>query len=588
MFAYYTSDSSKVFFLKKNIVKKVFLEKNFKKIENEIYCLKKLSKYNITPNLLKIDLNNRSIFMDNVGERINFKNAPKNWKKQLRNILEILKREGIEHQDLKIDEILVRDSKIKIVDFADAKLFNLKNNKNLIKKSRISDDKYIIGLIDFYLNCKKIINSELHVIISWEKKNLSDQIVSLLPFNITIIYSFFYRKSFFGFCNWRKISFLKKFYSNRNIMFGDKGKDGFYAYFLLDKDPKYEQRENIFSKKISTVNKKIFDLKNKIRDGRIGYIHGSDNITEAFDNIKALTPKWGKYPLSFWEYWRPSFNNFSQFFKFLNNQKNLKYVVLRGLDPKCLIKEDTDVDLLVDDPHLFERLTGAEYYKHNDERKSYYAPSVNNEGYKVAAYIIIGNKKIKFDIRRVGDGYFCSKWQDQMLKNSIRVNNVNFLNKKDQFYSLLYHDIIHKGLIRKKTLEKIYKLESFLKINIDYGNKHKLKEHLNKFLKVSGYEYICPDELSIGCGSICLGTSKTKNNSIPHLDRLYKAFKEKNWYEIKDLSNRYIINNNKFKFIFILTKFLARSMLILRYYEVIRFKYLIFYLWSELKKFLKK
>ena len=57
-----------------------------------------------------------------------------------------------------------------------------------------------------------------------------------------------------------------------------------------------------------------------------------------------------------------------------------------------------------------------------------------------------------------------------MLKNSIRVKNVNFLNNKDQFYSLLYHDIIHKGMIRKKTLEKIYELKNFLRLDIDCKN----------------------------------------------------------------------------------------------------------------------
>ena len=570
------SDTSTVFFLDKNIVKKVYSKKNFKKLEHEIYFLNKLYKYNIVPKLLKIDYKNRSIYLENIGERINSKNAPRDWKEQLIKILDIFKNERIQHRDLKIDEILVCKSKIKIIDFAESKVINSEISNNLSTKSRFSDDRHIIEFVDFFLNNKKNYkNSEIHVIITWGKKNLSDQIISLLPSDISIIHSFFYKKNFFGFFSYKRITFLKKFYSNRNLMHGDKGKDGFYSYLLLDKNPKYEQRLNVFSKEISFVNKRIFDLKNKIRAGRMGYIHASDNLTEASDNIKALTPNWGKYPLFLWNHWKPSFKTFSEFFIFLNSNKNLKYAVLRGFDAKKNFDDTTDIDLLVNDAHLFERLTGAEYYKHNDERKSYYALSVNNGGYKVAAYIIIGNKKIKFDIRRVGDGYFCLKWQNQMLKNSIRVKNVNFLNNKDQFYSLLYHDIIHKGMIRKKTLEKIYELKNFLRLDIDCKNENKLKEHLDKFLNESSYEYVCPDELSIGCGSICLGASKSKNNLIPHLDLFRKAFKEKNWFVIKDLSNRNIINNNKFKYIFVISKFLSRGMLILRYYEVIRFKYLI-------------
>ena len=149
-----TTTSSSVYFLKNNIVKKVFKNYNIEtKLKSEIFCLNKLSKYNIVPKLLKVDKINNTIYLENVGERINRKNIPKNWKAQLIKILNIFHKEGIQHRDLKLDEILVKKGQIKIVDFGAAKILN-KNKKNEIfdrDKSRYSDDQFIINLINFYI-----------------------------------------------------------------------------------------------------------------------------------------------------------------------------------------------------------------------------------------------------------------------------------------------------------------------------------------------------------------------------------------------------------------------------------------------------
>ena len=93
---------------------------------------KKLSKYNIVPKLLKVDKKN-AIYLENVGERISKKNIPKNWKFQLNKILKIFYKEGIQHRDLKLDEVLVKKSQIKIVDFGAAKILNKNKKKSNIR-----------------------------------------------------------------------------------------------------------------------------------------------------------------------------------------------------------------------------------------------------------------------------------------------------------------------------------------------------------------------------------------------------------------------------------------------------------------------
>ena len=45
-----------------------------------------------------------------------------------------------------------------------------------------------------------------------------------------------------------------------------------------------------------------------------------------------------------------------------------------------------------------------------------------------------------------------------MLNNSILRKNVRVLNKIDEFYSLIYHEAIHKGHFRNSTLKSLNKL----------------------------------------------------------------------------------------------------------------------------------
>ena len=577
------SNSSTVYFLKNGIIKKVYNNKKKQEImESEILCLKKLKAYDIVPKLLKIDYKNQIIYLENVGERISPENLPKNWKFQLNKILTILQKEGIQHRDLKLEEILVKKDKIKIVDFGASRVFNKKKKFDLYDryKSRFSNDSFIINLINFFLNQDNN-KGEMHVIVVWGNKDKTQELISILPKNIKIVFSYYYAKNFFGkFLN-RRVAFLKKFYSNRELFHGNKGKKGFFAYILFDKKPQYELRRNQFSKETAKVNKNLFDIKNKIRRGRLGYIHASDNLTESFDNIAALTPTWGKYPMDLWNHTKPFFKSFQDFFKILNMEKKLKYVVLRGFDPNKMHFDGTDIDILVNDPYLFERITKAKYYKHLNEKKSYYASSINNGGYKAAAKISIGKKIIKFDIRRVGDNYFYDKWQKNMLKNYFLKNNVKVLNDTDKFYSYIYHEIIHKGNFRKSTLVKLRFLVSKLKLKKHYGydDKSIFIKLLNNFMKESSYKFVCADELALGCGSKCL----KKINKIPHLNDIVKALKHFNWPILKDLSLRSIKNNFKYNFFFYILYYISRIVLYSRHYRVIKFKFIIIYTWLNIK-----
>lgn len=62
------------------------------------------------------------IEIENCGIRLSVKNLPENWKEQLVEILHDLKKYGIQHRDIRPDNLMVKDGVIKLIDFGWARL----------------------------------------------------------------------------------------------------------------------------------------------------------------------------------------------------------------------------------------------------------------------------------------------------------------------------------------------------------------------------------------------------------------------------------------------------------------------------------
>ena len=61
------------------------------------------------------------------GERINKNNIPKDYEDQLNNIIKVLEKHNCRHNDIKPEELLVMNGKIKVVDFGWANELNEDN-----------------------------------------------------------------------------------------------------------------------------------------------------------------------------------------------------------------------------------------------------------------------------------------------------------------------------------------------------------------------------------------------------------------------------------------------------------------------------
>lgn len=73
--------------------------------------------YDWVPQLLSFDDHTHTLKMSYVGERISKDNKPEDWELQFKNILDCLERMNIKHNDIKYEEILVKDNKIYLIDF---------------------------------------------------------------------------------------------------------------------------------------------------------------------------------------------------------------------------------------------------------------------------------------------------------------------------------------------------------------------------------------------------------------------------------------------------------------------------------------
>ena len=98
--------------------------------ENEKKWLNQLKYTDIIATPIHFDDINRIITTEYVGEKINKYNIPVDWEKQRDEIISILEKNNCRHNDIKPDEIIVYDGKIKLIDFGWANELNKENPNN--------------------------------------------------------------------------------------------------------------------------------------------------------------------------------------------------------------------------------------------------------------------------------------------------------------------------------------------------------------------------------------------------------------------------------------------------------------------------
>lgn len=331
-------------------------------------------------------------------------------------------------------------------------------------------------------------SSEIQLFILWDKaRNKENEIINEIKnsFSILEIYEICWSKENF------KLN-LERFYCEKirqKIKHTGTGK--FLLVTVRDNNPQYRYEETL--KGFEYVNSKVLDLKKKLRtiaskgggEKKCYAIHSTNDIAEADKNLILLLGK------SYKEYEQyvnnkqfdgnyisinkdpngtNSWGNLDEIFKVLNSSCN--YVVLRGLDDK-----DGDIDILADDFKKVQYLLNAQ--------------KVHRQPYRCQVRTTVADKEVLFDIRSIGDNYYCEKWEDDILKNRVYDERGYFVpSKQDLFYSLIYHSLFHKKVLSDKYNKTLKTLSNEINIaNVEsYDNPYDLYTLLLKnFLEENDY-----------------------------------------------------------------------------------------------------
>lgn len=168
-----------------------------------------------------------------------------------------------------------------------------------------------------------------------------------------------------------------------------------------------------------------------------------------------------------------------EFFKHLNG--STYYVILRNfeeLTDEFLSTEHPDIDFLCSDRKLF--LT--------ETRSVSRTKNINDQ---VHRYIIINNKRVDIDVRCIGDGYYDSNWEKDILNTRTLFQNKFYVPEKgNYFYSLLYHVLIQKDNVSDDYAKRLITMAKELGIEDVSIVSIKL---LQSYMRRKGYMFTYPE-----------------------------------------------------------------------------------------------
>lgn len=153
------------------------------------------------------------------------------------------------------------------------------------------------------------------------------------------------------------------------------------------------------------------------------------------------------------------------------------YLVLRNYDDIiCGWETKTDdIDVLCENRDEFVAAVGAVLCRTSGICHNYYVP--------------IGEKKIRMDIRSIGDGYYDAVWERDMLAHRVWHDGFFVMAQEDYINSIAYH-----ALIQKKSFSDKY----FNIIKGEYGVKSKSAMKcgikMTRFMKEHGYHFVLPQD----------------------------------------------------------------------------------------------
>jgi len=171
----------------------------------------------------------------------------------------------------------------------------------------------------------------------------------------------------------------------------------------------------------------------------------------------------------------------------LLHANNINYAILRNyenlLDNKIYMDGHGDVDMICANSKEIIEVLGA--YSQSTQR-------IDGHGDGTHYYIYVNNQQVSLDIRHIGDGYYCSNWQRDMLNRKVLFNGFYVLSPEDYFHTLIYHAIFQKQRFSEEYNNKLINMGKNLGLNITSKEIGFFVEILEKYMKKHHYTYLYP------------------------------------------------------------------------------------------------
>jgi len=361
-------------------------------------------------------------------------------------------------------------------------------------------------------------NGELHHFVIWEHgRHKQDEIIRDIQQHFTILDCFDIQ--------WDQDTVTKSFSrlygqsdSSGVRRLHERGGGRFLLITVWDENPVYDIAEAFSGHEV--VNTNMLNLKKKYRGWvnrkKGNCIHSSTRPVETNHDLTLLLgTNTADYLDTVKQPWDGQFKQLNQnmlgakgwkdieeTFYALNNTVN--YAVLRNFEELPAFpdpEQHKDVDLLTSDKTKFLSILNPEgnFWKKTPRQVK----------------IHTGNQVVIWDIRYVGDNYYCTDWQNDMLKRKVfNPNGFYCLDDENYFFSLVYHALIHKYEIAKDYYDKAQLLFDRLQLEKPIGD-HAFPSDfdiyfnlLRSFMERKGYYFVKPSSSGVKYNKIVIASIK--------------------------------------------------------------------------------
>jgi hypothetical protein len=181
----------------------------------------------------------------------------------------------------------------------------------------------------------------------------------------------------------------------------------------------------------------------------------------------------------------------SELFELLN-ENNILYVVLRNweqLPDSVEVGPHSDLDLLVHPAHVakLDELWGCERTQPEPYRVQRKVPVLGPRGEQ--SFLLT-------DVRTTDDGYMPELFSHQLLGKRVPHKMFHVLPPREHFLSLLYHVVVHKGVMSADYAAKLTSLAAAAGIPFDPKRTADLSSHL-ALLAEHGVQPVEPEDVSV-------------------------------------------------------------------------------------------